>query len=248
MSYTPNESLANISRGHVTGSQPFGSFGKRTATGAVTIQVLWPNGAFVLPSAAGLEMTVVSTSAQDSAAGTGIRTIDIHYLDPDLGDQIIIVNMNGTTPVVVTGVLMRFIQCLHGTSWGSGKAAAGTITVSNGGQTYSEISIGENRCTSSARMVPAGKRLMVNAMYSSSRSPATGETSVSLASTHFDGHDFSEDSVFLPIAEAGFQDNGLTIRIDPPMPFSEGACVAMLYTQASTATVTGGWFGWLENA
>ena len=143
-----------VSRGNIPGAEPFGSYGKRTATGAVTEQMLWPNGAFLLPPAAGLEMTAVSTSTADSSAGTGIRTIQIHYLDPLLGVASVSVALNGQTN-----------QCIHATSWGSGKKAAGTISIFNGSQTYGLIAVG-----------------------------------------------------------------------------------GMPYTQSSTATVSGGWFGWVENA
>lgn len=248
MSYTPNENLTNISRGLVTGAEPFGSFGKRTAIGAVTLQILWPDGTMVLPASTGVQLSVVSTSASDTAAGTGIRTVDIHYLDANLAPQTETVTLNGTTPVLTVATNIRFVQCMHMITYGTGKVAAGTISATDGANVVSQIAIGEIRCTSSTRMVPAGKKLFVKSLYASTISPGSSETTVAFGATQFEGHDYSADSIFMPFAQTGFQDTGLTLQLDVPLVFTEGTAVGLLYTQTSTATVTGGWFGWLENA
>ena len=69
-----------IARGMVPGAQIFSAYGRRATAGAET-NILWPDGVYALPPAAGVQISVTSSSASDSAAGAGIRTIDIHYLD-----------------------------------------------------------------------------------------------------------------------------------------------------------------------
>lgn len=238
----------NVARGIIPGATPFGSFGRRTASGAVTLQVLWPNGPFVLPPSTGVQITFVSTSASDAALGTGARTIDMHYLDTSLNSKVESITLTGLTPVLSVATNVRFIQDIHITTAGSTKAAVGTITASTGATTYSLIVPGDVRCASSARMVPAGKRLLISSIYASSVSQTAAETTVAITSTQYEDHNLTIENIFTPFAQAGFEDNGLTLILSPPLAFTEGACVAMEYTQSGTATVTGGWFGWLEDA
>ena len=247
MSFIPNENYVDIARGLIPGAQPYSGFGKRTTTGAES-NVLWPNGAYAFPASAGVQMSLVSTSADDAAAGTGVRTLELHYLDASLAEQSETVTMNGTTPVLTVATNIRFIQYMHLVTAGSGKAAAGNISASNGGSTYSYIGTGEVRCSSSVRMVPAGKRIIVQAMFagSVSGSGAAG-TIVNLATPSFAGHDFIASGIFIPLASGAFQDNSAGTTLACPMAFAEGQVVGMTFTTDKAATIVGSWFGWMEN-
>jgi len=243
-----NTYLTDLARGIIPGARPFGGYGERTTTGAES-NVLWPNGTYTLPPSAGVQMTIASTSANDDSAGTGARTIDVHYLDANLAEQMEIITMDGVSNVLTVATDIRFIQCMHLRTWGSGAVAAGTITAKNGGVTYAQISTGALRCSSSVRMVPAGYRLMVNAAFSGSLSgSAAAGTIVRLATPTFEGHDFTSSSVFMPLASAPFQDNSGGLRFDPPLPFTEGQSVGLTFVTDKAATITGSWFGWLEPA
>ena len=247
MSYTPNESLSDVSRGRITGSEPFGAYGRRTTAGAET-NILWPDGTYALPPAAGVQMSVVSTSANDAAAGTGIRTVDIHYLDANLADQTETVTLNGTTPVNTVATNIRFVQCMHMNTYGSGKSAAGTITASVGAQNYAEISTGFVRCSSSIRMVPAGKRLLVDVVYGGSSSGAAGASTImEIVASSFDGHDYSADSIFFPVGAAEFQDGSGGVTIPCPLPFEAGTAFGLRFQTDKAATIVGWWSGRLEN-
>lgn len=247
MSYTPNESLVNISRGRITGARPFSGYGKKATTGADS-GVLWPNGPFVFPAASGVQLSLVSTSASDGVAGTGIRSVDLHYLDANLAEQSEVVVLNGTTPVLTVATNIRFVQCMHMVTFGTGKAAAGNISASNGGNVHSYIAIGEVRCTSSVRMVPAGKRLLINGIYGGSASnPKNAISTINAASSVFETHDYTTDSVFIPIASASFQDNSGGLAIECPIAFTEGQAFGMTFSCDAAAIVSGQWFGWLED-
>jgi hypothetical protein len=237
----------SIARGQVTGAQPYGAYGSRTTTGAES-NVLWPNGAYSFPAASGVQMSIVSTSANDADAGTGIRTMDIHYLDANLVEHIETVTLNGITPVLTVATNIRFIQCMHGLTFGSGKAAAGNISASNGGNTYSYIEAGRVRCSSSVRMVPAGKRVFVTSFYGGSISGNAGAaTIIRLATTTYDGHDLTSVGVFFPLASGAFQDNSSGLTIPCPLAFTEGQTIGMTFTTDKASTIVGSWFGWLEN-
>jgi hypothetical protein len=238
----------DVARGKITGAEPIEAYGSRTTTGAED-NVLWPNGAYSFPASSGVQMTIVSTSANDTAAGTGIRTIDIHYLDANLATQVETVTLNGTTPVNMVATNIRFIQYMHGVTFGSGKVAAGNISATNNGNTYSYIQTGQVRCSSTVRMVPAGKRLIVTSFYGGSISGTAGAaTIIHLATPTYDGHDFTSSGIFMPLASGAFQDNSSGLTIPCPLAFTAGQSIGMTFSTDKATTVVGSWFGWLENA
>lgn len=248
MSYTPNESLSDISRGRVTGAEPFGAYGKRVASGAES-NILWPDGPFALPPAAGLQMLLYSTSPNDTSAGTGIRTVKIPYLDNNLAEQSETVTLNGTITVTTVATNIRFIQDMNMITYGSGKSAAGTIVAAKAGQNYAQISSGGARSSSSMRMVPAGKRLIVDVVFAgSSNTTADAATIVEIVTSKFDGTDYSADSVFIPIGAAAFQANSAGTVIPCPLAFEAGTAFGMRFETDKAATIIGFWSGRLENA
>ena len=248
MSFIPNEFLVNVSRGKVVGAEPFDGFGRRATAGAEA-NVLWPDGAWVNPVSTGVQLSVVSTSASDGVGGTGIRSLELHYLDANLAPQSEILILNGTTPVLTAATNIRFMQCMHMDTFGSTKAAVGTITASNGGNTHSQVSVQRVRCESSMRMVPAGKRLFVTSFSAGSISgTAAASTIISLASSKFGDHDYTADSAFIPLGSFGMQDTTATITIPVPLVFEEGVIFGMTFVTDKAAIVVGTWFGWLENA
>jgi len=241
-----------IGRGLVPGAYPMSGYGQYVSTGPVTNHVIWPDGTFLLPPPAGLQMSIVSTSANDdgSPVGTGVRTIDIHYLDANLNPMIENLTMNGVTPVLTVATNIRFIQCVHIRTAGSLKSAAGVITASSGGQIYSQIDAGSRRCSSTARMVPAGKQLFVGGATGGSVSgTAAAGAIIKISSTYFDGHDLSDQGIFMPFGSISMQDMSVAYTFPIPAgPFPAGSVVLMEVTVDKASTITGNWFGWVENA
>jgi len=213
---------------------------------------LWANGVWTAPPAVGARISIVSTSIEDGVGGTGIRGLHFHYLDADLEPQIEIVVLNGTTPVLTDATDVRFIQCAHLDTFGSTKASVGTITFKDNASpyaVYNEMSPLENRCSSSARMVPAGKRAVITGMVGSSISgTAATSTLISIASTFFYDDDYTADSILIPFGSIGLQDGSEAFNMAIPAIFPEGSVIAMTCTTDKTSTVTGDWFGWIEDA
>lgn len=243
------ESLAlDIARGFITGSENFGAYGQRTTAGAESDYVIWPNGVFSIPAAAGVQMSVVSTSAADAAAGTGIRTVELHYLDANLDSQAEIVTLNGVTPVLTVATNIRFIQCFHAVTVGSGLKAAGIITAANGGTTYSQINTGALRCSSSARMVPRAKRcLLMGAAGSASSSTADASVSIQIVASELDGDQYNVPLLLFPYGSIGTQNSGMGLLFPIPFSFQAGTVVAMSGTTDKAATIHGSWFGIVED-
>lgn len=103
---------------------------------------------------------LVSTSVNDTAAGTGARTVRTIYLDSNGLQQIRTDTLDGTTPVSI-GTGYSFIQWMEVASTGSGEVSAGNITISstNGSATiattFERISAGGNRSLSGRYKIPS---------------------------------------------------------------------------------------------
>lgn len=108
----------------------------------------------------GQTLYLVSTSANDTAAGTGARTIRTVYLDANGLQQVRTDTLNGTTPVSI-GTGYSFIQWCEVASVGSGEVSAGNITISstNGAATvattFERVTAGGNRSLSGRHKVPS---------------------------------------------------------------------------------------------
>ena len=240
-----------IARGQLSGAKPEGSFGELTTTGADANKIVWPGGAFKIPNQAGINIDIVSSSVNDTSAGSGVRTIEVHYLDINLEEQAVIIPLTGTTPIVnaITGV--RFINCMHIQTVGTpGQGATGDIKAYIGAQNYSFIKTGDVRCSSSARMVPKGKRTMVAGLVGSAISgTAAARSLIQIVATELDQHQYIDQELFMPFGSIGLQDSSEGFNLPVPLPFKEGTIIALLLkTTDKAALITGDWFGWIEDA
>jgi len=109
----------------------------------------------------GQTLYVVSTSANDASAGTGVRTVQIVYLDASGNLAATTKTMNGTTPVSC-GTGFTFILWMESVTVGAGNIAAGNISITstNGAATvattFEYISAGGNRSLSGRCKIPTG--------------------------------------------------------------------------------------------
>src|SRR5512135_2461251 len=87
---------------------------------------LWqgPTATYVFPTTP-QQMQVVSSSANDTAAGTGVQSVYIHYLDTNYADRFEIVTLNGVTPVNTVATNILRINGVHSQTVGTGGVAAG---------------------------------------------------------------------------------------------------------------------------
>lgn len=236
-----------VARGNIEGAYPFGAYGEREAAGAENNRVVWPNGAFELPASSGVQMSIVSTSANDSSGGSGVRQVEIHYLDSSLNEQIELVSLNGLTPVTTSATNIRFINCMHIETIGTTPYAIGDITASNGGTVYSQISAGDVRCTSSAKMVPAGKNLYIAGVSGGAvSSTADAKVVIRMVASELDSKQYLDPLIFMPFGSAAQQNGTATFNFKVPPRFSPGTVVAATSTVDKAATIAASWFGWLE--
>lgn len=255
---TVQQLALEIARGNVPGSESFGSFGEFIAAGPVTNHIIWPNGSFVYPDVVtGLEWEIVSSDINDTVGGSGVEQVEVHLLTNGLVQEHVTINMNGQTPVT-TDVnndplpTSFFFQCTHVQSTGTpGQGAVGNIIIrpAGGGATYALISAGDVRCSSSARMVPANKRAVVYALVGSSISgTAAAQAKIQVVATELDNHQYTDQGLFIPFGSIGVQDASETLVLPVPGIYKSGTIIAMNTSVDKAATVTGDWFGWIEDA
>ncbi len=250
---TTQQYTHEIARGRVPGASIFGGFGKLEAAGAVTKNVIWPNGVFTFPDqTTGEDISFVSTSAEDAVGGDGISVVEVHYLDVDLNPQSKVITLTGLTPV--TGQLsgVRFIQCMHIQEVGITLEAEGLISAYRAGTeatpvVFSLISVGTERCTSSLRMVPKDKTAFFQGAVGTSISgTAAARVEIELVATELDGHQYLDPFILIPYTDVGTQDNGETFVPPGPIPFKTGTVIGFRATSDKGASISANWFGWLE--
>lgn len=123
---------------------------------------IWTGGGVYPWMTAATALEIVSSSANDAAAGTGARTVVINGLDIDYVVVTQTITLNGITPVAVPTNLFRINSALI-TSAGSGKVNAGDLTIrdAGAGTTRAIIPLGYGITRQSIYTVPAGSTLQV---------------------------------------------------------------------------------------
>jgi len=230
-------------RGFIAGASSFSSNGHSSYALAVTGQPVHEAGAANI-SLTGVQLSFVSTSAQDSAAGTGVRTLIMSYIEHStLAAKTEIIAMNGTTPVLTVAINIRFVNSLTMLTAGTGTAPAGTITATDGGITYGQIAVGHKVQASSYRMVPAGKVFVPHEIIASSNSG----TAAAQAVFHIVNWSASLP-YWIPSNAAGVQDGSIIISLKAGRAVPAGSIIGIEVTLNKGAEVTASIVGHLENA
>ncbi len=161
-----------IAMGQVSGHTPLHILGHNQDT-STALEDIWEGGGgsgtnlqIPHPAVGGIQMELVSSSADDDGApvGTGARTVDIHYLDANYVAQEETVIMNGVTPVDTVATDILRVQLMHVKTVGTGLKAAGTITLESTDSAieYCRIRAGLNNSLKAEWTVPAGKTLFID--------------------------------------------------------------------------------------
>ena len=115
---------------------------------------------FIPKPMSAVAMEVVSSSVNDTAAGTGARTIVVGYLDGAYAAKTAVVTLNGTTPVAMPENVLRVNSVLVATAGTVGANNTGNISVRAAGglgATYAYMTAGIGLARSSMFTVPAGQ-------------------------------------------------------------------------------------------
>lgn len=125
-------------------------------------ETIWPGGGILASPSAALQMTVSSSSANDTSSGTGARTIYISGLDANYNEVSETITLNGQTAVTTVNSYIHINEAYVATA-GSGNSAAGSIYIGTGVVTagvpatvYDIIAFDYNRRITGSYTIPAG--------------------------------------------------------------------------------------------
>jgi hypothetical protein len=209
-------------------------------------------GNFVFPTGA-MQMEVVSSSASDSSAGSGVRTVRIYYLKDDYTEATTDVILNGVTPVATSVSDIFRINHMRAITVGSGYAAAGNIDIRHISDTpiYARMLPGYTRTRHSAYTVPAGKRLFITSIVCGvSKTSTTGNSGLfTLRATYDDelGATLTPGLFFMPHFEVNLTDQALERHFEIPEFFPSTTDLKMSCIPGQNSTVcTVSMRGWIE--
>ena len=132
---------------------------------ASTPEDVWTGGGIYSYPSAEVMLEVVSASANDTAAGTGARTVSVSGLDKQYSEIAQTVTLNGTTPVALPVPMLR-INAMVVMSTGSACVNAGDLTLrdAGAGTMRSHIAAGYSISRNAIYTVPAGHTLQITSM------------------------------------------------------------------------------------
>lgn len=197
---------------------------------------VWPQGGTIaFPSAAAV-VDIVSTSALDTAAGTGARTITVLGVDGNFDIISEVVTMNGLTPVA-TIALFLFVQTSIIKTVGSTELNQGVISFTIDGNLCNIIAALKGQTQAAAAIIPNAQSLgtsahLVSALAVVGKQPAVFAT-VSLTRRRSTSGIFTE-TLDIPISSRG---GPLDLQLIIPVIFAAGEQVVARVTQVSANNI-----------
>jgi hypothetical protein len=150
-----------VARGQISWHRAVTVFGYNSDVDT-SVETVWPHGGLLGFPATALQLSVSSSNAADTAAGTGARTVYLEGLDANHNTITETVTLNGQTAVTTTRSYLHINNCYVLTA-GSGNSAAGTIYFGTGTVTagvpatvYDVIQFDYNSRITGSYTVPAG--------------------------------------------------------------------------------------------
>jgi hypothetical protein len=151
-----------VARGQVAYHESVYKFGNNAVVANVT-ETIWQQGGLYSYLSAASVLKVSSSSANDTSAGTGARTVELFGLDGDYNEINEVVTLNGQTAVNSTQSYLRINRMIVRSAGSGGSNAgiiyAGTGTVTTGvpANIYATINgDGTNQTLMALWTVPAG--------------------------------------------------------------------------------------------
>jgi len=217
--YEPFE--LQVARGQVDGHKTLFKFGINGDVGT-SVETVWAQGGTYVYPASATVMKISSSSADDTSAGTGARTISIAGLDSSYNEISETVILDGQTAVNTVNSYLRISRMFVVTA-GSGATAAGTIYAGTGTVTsgvpatvYGMIALNANQTQMAFWTVPAGYTLYLTGLfYTSGNTNANAWTNFQLIQRPLGG-------VFRQQSSSRVPGNGdFVVDLHTPLAFAE---------------------------
>jgi hypothetical protein len=217
--YEPFE--LQVARGQVDGHKTLFKFGINGDVGT-SVETVWAQGGTYAYPASATVMKISSSSADDTSAGTGARSIAIFGLDANYNEISESVLLDGQTAVNTGNSYLR-ISRMYVVTAGSGATAAGTIYAGTGTVTsgvpatvYGMIALNANQTQMAFWTVPAGYTLYLTGLfYTSGNTNANAWTNFQLIQRPLGG-------VFRQQSSSRVPGNGdFVVDLHTPIAFTE---------------------------
>ncbi len=174
MSYLPNRQFElEVAEGRISNASAIYIHGECTTLYAQSDVWEGPTSS-IFTTASPSQLSIVSTSASDTSAGTGIRTVTLSYVDSNWALQSEDLTLNGTTEVNTVSTTIKYVLAIQAKTVGSSGAAVGNITLMDvSDNVLSKIGIGSNRSMTAFYAVPANYSLYISSFTANANKPTT---------------------------------------------------------------------------
>jgi hypothetical protein len=250
---TPTSFSREILTGSIPNSKQFRVSGYNGDVGTGREDIWEAGGFYPFPTVA-LQMKIVSSSANDTAAGTGARTALLVYLDASYNTQTETITLNGTTPVNTVATNILRVQDLHVTTVGSTGSNVGSLTLTNtaGSTTYSLMGPEINRARTAIYTVPAGYRAFITSWRTGGVVDAHNNAFAWMRNTLRATADWDLNllpGVFMHKSQALLTDMTTNNAFGVPLAFPSMTDIKVTTVAShSGCLATGGFEGWIELA
>lgn len=232
LSVNPTDHCLEVAAGTVSGSSALNKFG-RNADIDIGAEDIWSQGGTWVPPTAARVHAIVSSSADDAAAGTGAQTVEVQGLDASFAVQTETVTLNGVTPVNTAGSYHIIHRMIVKTA-GSGGYNVGTITATAATDATVTASIFPltNQTLMAIWQVPAGKSFFMKRYYGS----VNGSVAIH-ADLELWVKPFGETWQLKHIIGVDSEGSGIAdMKFCPPMKFTEKSIIRLRATTATNNT------------
>jgi hypothetical protein len=198
-----------------------------------------------------MQMEVISTDADDTSGGIGVRTVKAWYLDSGLTEKNVTVTLDGLSGVLTSATDMYRVNAFRALTVGTTGSAEGNISLRHlsGTPIYSQIGTGNTRARNSVYTVPSGKTLYITQFtYSVGHASGNRYARFTFRATYDDKAD-AVGTIMYPYNEIGLQDGAISIHLDFPLKLPAGTDmkISVISDSASAnAICTGSYRGWQE--
>jgi len=198
---------------------------------------IWPQGGEVAFSDVAAVIDIVSTSALDTVAGSGARTILLVGVDANFDQITEIVSLNGLTPVATIQLFLFSNTCIL-QSVGALNANQGIITFSIGGNLGNVIAVGKGQSQSAAAVFPnalrAGTRAHLISAFAVIGKQPSSQATITLRRRRIGDGMVTTVALDIPITSDG---GAVNIPIFTPVIFAAGEQVVVRATESSANNV-----------
>lgn len=207
----------------------------------------WPIGGLIDFATTAGKVSIVSTSANDTAVGTGAQTLLIDGVDSSFNEITETISLNGLTPVLTTKDFLH-VQISTVKSAGVLQGNNGIITFTIDGGIVNGIAVGKSQTQSCARIIPVSIKVgtichLINAFALTAKQKSSVAT-VTLITIPPSG--VIIESLEIPLTS----DSGnFILDLSVPSVFEVGSKIIVRITDTSSKNIlvsAGLQFAWLE--